>query len=776
MIILLSLYAIAMGVATIVETKFSTLTARTLFYNSWWFILLQMVMVINFVAMSVRFQLIKQHKWGALTLHYAMVIILLGALITHVTGREGVMHIREGQSSNTLYNPQGEVIATLPFSVTLTDFRLVRYGGSGSPSSFESDVVINGVAEKIYMNNIVYRDGYRLYQSSYDHDEKGTILSVNQDAVGTAVTYIGYALLVLGMILSLAHRNSRFRTLFRQLTILTLMVAGGTAIAQKITPAQGALAIEYAQNAALDPVTSEQFGKLLVQTTGGRIEPVDTYSGKLLRKIARQESFAGLSANQVLIGMVTAPEIWSQVPIIKSGSEMIAFADVLDSAGNYRYTDQVAKIYEKAVNERNKSDKDLLKLDEKVNIMHALFSGEMLAIFPLEGDPTHKWYSPADELSTFRGQDSMFVNRIFVWFGTEVRKGNSEQVAKVIDMISTYQQSKATDVLIGQKQIDAEILYNRIDVFKWAAFSLMGLGLLLLITVIINLLRSTLTLRRTIGILSALIIIVFLWHTFGIGLRWYISGRAPMSNAYESMVYVAWATVLAGILFVRRSRMTLSLAAFMGGVILFVTNLNFMDPEITQLVPVLKSYWLMIHVAVITGSYGFFGIGFLLGIISLIMMCTSDHRLDKQIRELYIINFLTLTIGLVLLTAGTFLGAVWANESWGRYWGWDPKETWALITMIIYAIILHSHLIPRFATPFNFAVMSIIGLSSVLMTFFGVNYYLSGLHSYGADSAPEALSWLYVIYFALILLIGCAWWRVRVKSHSATQDLDSDLS
>lgn len=790
MLVLLLLYAVVMAVATFVESKYSTLTARLYFYNSWWFMLLQGAMVVNFVAVSLKFKLFQQRKWGVLISHYALVLILLGAMVTHFVGREGIMHIREGESSNKIYSNDGQVVGELPFTVTLKDFRLVRYPGSGSPSSFESDVVIEGVPQKIYMNNIVYKDGYRLYQASYDHDEKGTVLSVNQDALGTVITYIGYLLLVLGLLLSLVHRNSHFRTLIRSLSVVALIFMSQTLFAQsqemeqpvqqqieqpespeqksgqpqRQTPAEGALAVEYAQRSVPVSGIADEFGKLLVQTQGGRIEPVDTYAGKMLRKLARQKSFEGMSANQVLLGIITNPEVWSRVPIIYDGSQMIAFVDVLDNEGQYLYAKQVEQIYEKPVAERNKKDKEILKLDEKVNIIHALFSGEMLPIFPNAADPTHKWYSPGDDIAAFQGADSMFVSRIFVWFANEVRKDvASPKALEIVGMIDTYQHAKSNGIAMDKDKIEAEVFYNKADVFKWSAFSYMGLGLLTLILLVVGLLRDSRPLRIVVNVLVGLIVAVFLWHSFGIGLRWYIAGRAPMSNAYETMVYVGWAAAFAGLLFIRRSRMTMALGAFFAGVLLFVSNLNFMDPEITPLVPVLKSYWLMIHVAVITGSYGFFGIGFLIGLVTVILMVIGGDKFTKQVHELYVINQLALTVGLVLLTAGTFLGAVWANESWGRYWGWDPKETWALISMITYTIILHARFIPQLRSAYAFSVMSIVGLASILMTFFGVNYYLSGLHSYGSDSAPPALNIIYVVYGVILVFVGWAYFKIRKK-------------
>lgn len=765
MMVLLLLYAIVMAVATFVESKYSTLTARVYFYNSWWFMLLQVAMVVNFVAISIKFKLFKQRKWGVLISHYALVVILMGAMATHILGSEGIMHIREGETSNKLYGKDGAVIGELPFHVTLKDFRLVRYPGSGSPSSFESDVIIEGIHEKIYMNNIVYKDGYRLYQASYDHDEKGTVLSVNQDAIGTVITYIGYLLLIFGLLLSLTHRTSHFRTLIRSLSVVALLLTSSNLYAQQQSRAEGVLAIEYAQKSV--PVTeiADDFGKLLVQTQGGRIEPINTYASKMLRKLAREKSFEGMSANQVLLGIITNPEVWSRVPVIYDGSQMIAFVDILDKEGQYLYAKQIEQIYEKPVAERNKKDKEMLKLDEKVNIMHALFSGEMLPIFPNAADPTHKWYSPGDPTDAFVGADSMFVSRIFVWFANEVRKdAASPKAHEIVGMIDTYQHAKSSGIAMDKDKIDAEVFYNKADVFKWSAFTYMGLGLMTLILLVVGLLRDSRWVRIVIKALICLIVAVFLWHSFGIGLRWYIAGRAPMSNAYETMVYVGWAAAFAGLLFIKRSKMTLALGAFFAGVLLFVSNLNFMDPEITPLVPVLKSYWLMIHVAVITGSYGFFGIGFLIGLVTIILMVVSGgDKFSKQIHELHVINQLALTVGLVLLTAGTFLGAVWANESWGRYWGWDPKETWALISMIIYTMILHARFVDTLRSAYSFSVMSIVGLASILMTFFGVNYYLSGLHSYGSDSAPPALNIIYIVYSVVLLFVVWAYFKTKIK-------------
>lgn len=863
MAVMLVLYAAALAVATFVENKYGTPVARHWVYNNWLFYLLQLLLVINFVGIAARQHLVRQKKWATLVFHYAFAVILLGAFVTHLTGREGIMHIREGQTSNELLDPSQptEVLETLPFSVELKDFRLVRYPGSHSPSSFESDVILKRPGERdrhenIYMNNVLHVGAYRLYQSSYDPDEGGTVLSVNRDRMGTLITYFGYILLMGGMLLSLFNKHSRFRTLGRMLgrkaipVVMLLLSIGAVSAQQKVdtltmsqleanarqqmeqierehaeaamrdaiaeqeaaggitqmpesvteseTPArrnvdrrrEKKMARMYAAETAVSPETAKAFGRLMVQN-GGRIEPVDTYAAKLLRKIYRDSKYDGLNPDQVLIGIMTQPQIWSRIPMIDVGSEALlkktgiddeqvgegylAFIDVLDDEGNYIFADEVDAVYAKPVRERNKYDKELLKLDEKVNIINALFAGQMLAIFPHDGtlDNNHAWYSPGDDLGAFSGQDSMFVSKIFPWFATEsmksIESGDWKTPQEIAGMIATYQNAKAKAYDIDQDRIEAEMLYNRLNLFKWAGFFYMGFGLLLILALIFKLVSPTKGWRVAVGVLTGIIVVIFIGQTFGVGLRWYISGRPPVSNAYESMIFVAWATAVAGLAFGWRSRMTMALAAFLSGVLMFVSTLNWMDPEITPLVPVLKSPWLLVHVAAITGSYGFFGIGFLLGLISLLVMaCKTPKnaaRLDGQIREMTIINEMALTVGLVLLTAGTFLGAVWANESWGRYWGWDPKETWALITMIVYAFIIHARFVPAIKRggDYLFSLMTVIGLGSVLMTFFGVNYYLSGMHSYGADSAPPALYAIWVVYGVAVVIALLAWRKRRLQ-------------
>src|SRR5690554_2616235 len=303
------------------------------------------------------------------------------------------------------------------------------------------------------------------------------------------------------------------------------------------------------------------------------------------------------------------------------------------------------------------------------------------------------------------------------------------------------------------------------DIFNFSKVGYLIIGGLLLVFSFTSQIRKREWMKHLILLLTVGVVLIFIYHMSGMLLRWYISGYAPWSNSYETMVYVSWVTVLAGLVFGIKSSVTLSLAALFGGVMLIVSGLNWMDPQINTLVPVLKSHWLMFHVAIIVGAYGFFKISFLIGITNISMMAFAKNNkmVQNRINELSVINNLSLLIGLVLMTVGTFLGAVWANESWGRYWGWDPKETWALITIIVYSVVTHLHLVKKWNSDWLFNFTSVLGFSSVLMTYLGVNYFLSGMHSYGQTDTSSSVFVYIAIVFTIIVILGFLSYNRRSK-------------
>lgn len=665
----------------------------------------------------------------------------------------------------------GAKLTTLPFSIRLNDFILERYPGSNSPSGYKSNVVLidkTGNVEKpfmIFMNNILKYKGYRFYQSSFDQDEKGTILSVNHDPAGMLVTYSGYALLFIFIIISLLSKDTVFRNIsggywqsnLRKslpFVVLVLLLSGFSAVdAQKLIP---------------DKSVAMEYGKVLVQDQKGRTKPLFTLSNDILRKVTRESQFEGLTSMQVFLGLYIDFNDWKDFPMIRISNKDLqtklgisgkyaSFTDLvkLDGSGTYKISKEVNAAYSKAPGERDKVDKEVMKVDERVNIIYMIYTGDFLKIFPLQ-DSTHNWASSQEAIKkVVSKEDSLYLSSLIIAFDDAIHTNNPAAARRVTKSVADYQQRFAKYDLPSKSKTNAELLYYKLGIFEKLFPFYATVGLIMLI----GLINMVITGKREKSVFSKIpgwvLFTGFMFHTLGLGLRWYIAGHSPMSNGYESMIFISWVTLLAGFIFSRRSAFTLSATAVLASMTLMVAHLSFMDPEITNLVPVLKSYWLTLHVSVITGSYGFLGLGAILGLITMILLTLSNdknrERISKTIDDLTVINYKALTLGLYFLTIGTFLGAVWANESWGRYWGWDPKETWSLISIIIYSIVIHSRNIPGMKDIFIYNLISLFAFSTVLMTYFGVNYYLSGMHSYASGDPIPVPSFVYV---AVILLAG----------------------
>lgn len=655
----------------------------------------------------------------------------------------------------------GSKVKKIPFAIQLTDFQLERYPGSNSPSSFESKVILTdnekNITEprNIFMNNVLKHRGYRFYQTSYDADEKGTVLSVNKDLFGTLFTYFGYTLMGIGMFLSLFNKNSRFMKLRNTATIALIFIF--------ISNHVSATGIEDDWKKELPNNTvhkhhANQFGELLIQDNGGRIKPVNTLSSQILRKIARKTTFEGLTSDQVFLGMLSNPEYWQKVPLIKVSHEEIrsllglkskytSFYDIIysDTDDTYRLAPYVERAYMKTPAYRTKFDNEIIRLDERINICLVVFQTNLLKIFPVPNDYKNNWYAPTDSLNVFTDMDSLFTNSIISIYFQEINnalKSNDwSKPDEYLNYIKLFQEKYGGHIMPSDRKQVLEIWYNKANLFNRLA-SIYGLiGFILLIFHFIGILIQRYSFKIIYAFGDYILLLLFAAHTFGLILRWYISGHAPWSNGYEALTYIGWATILAGIIFSKKARITLPVTAVLAFLILHVAHLSWMDPEITNLVPVLKSIWLVIHVAIITASYGFLALGALLALVNLILMnfqtSQNVYTINTQINRLTAVIEMTLIIGLYMLTIGTFLGGVWANESWGRYWGWDPKEAWALITVLIYAFIAHMRIIPGLKGIFIFNLIALFGFSSVIMTYFGVNYYLSGLHSYAkGDPVP----------------------------------------
>ncbi len=684
----------------------------------------------------------------------------------------------------------GSRIIEIPFSLYLRDFQLERYPGSMSPSSFVSEITVidprtdEDIPYRIFMNNVLNYRGYRFFQSSYDQDEKGTILSVNEDYWGTMVTYIGYFFLTAGMFFNFFSKRSRFQMLARSsskignkakkasLVILLFMLSGTPAMLN----AQQMDHSGFTNQLAIDPGHAAQFGKLLVQDRDGRIKPMNSLTSEILRKVYRKEKYLGLNSDQVFLGMLSNQVFWQAVPFIKVSDDEVksllgisgkyaSFNDFIErSHSQYKLSGYVDQAYAKKPSERNRFDKDIIKVDERVNITYMVYTGELLTIFPKPGDPDNKWYASTNTGMAFDSVDAGFVDNVLGLYYASVNEamqsGNWEKADEYLGYISIFQEKYGSSIMPEISKTNLEIRYNKVQLFKrlFPVYWLAGFVLLIL------LFTSVLVPRFKFSMVSRIIIILigiaFILHTLGLAARWYISGHAPWSDGYETMIYISWAVVLSGFIFSRRSRIVLAVTAILASLTLMVANMSWLDPEITNLVPVLKSYWLVIHVAVITASYSFLAIGALLGFLNIILINFQTKKnylkLNETIRELTSINEMNLIIGVFLVTVGTFLGAVWANESWGRYWSWDPKETWALVTILVYSFIVHMRMIPGLNGLFAFNFAALIGFSSVLMTYFGVNYYLSGMHSYAQGDPVPVPTFVYyaIAIIAIVSIVG----------------------
>ena len=693
----------------------------------------------------------------------------------------------------------GSKVYELPFSIKLNDFIAERYPGSeNSYSSFASEVSV--IDEKsfdfrIFMNNILNHKGYRFFQASFDPDEKGTVLSVNKDPWGTFVTYLGYILLYIGLMAILFARFTRFDFLRNQILkikkqkeklILILFFLTSLNVVSQSSDSHLHVKtdVEVIDSILTKNIVPKEeaakFGNIVIQDLSGRMMPVNTFASEFLRKLSKKDHYGDFDANQIFLSIQESPLLWYNVPVIylkvKKGDSIrsiigadksqkhVPLVNFFTERGEYKLAPYLEEAYKAQV--PTAYQKEFKEADQRVNLLYNMIEGSSLKLFPVPNDDNNKWISPKENIdNSSLVKDSLYSNFINTGFKTylymlnEDKKTNDfTQSDDVLSGILNTQYKFGGEIMLSSEKIDAEVLYNQYDIFKKLFSWYLYAGTLFFIILIVQIFKNTSSINIFIKLFKWIIIFLFILHTIGLISRWYISGHAPWSDAYESMIYVAWATMFFGLAFGRKSDLTLASTTFVTSMILMIAHWNWMDPAIANLQPVLDSYWLMIHVAVIVGSYGPFALSMIIGFVSLFLMILTNSTnriiMKLNIKELTLINEMSLTVGLVMLTIGNFLGGMWANESWGRYWGWDPKETWALISIMVYAFVLHMRLIPGLKSRFVFSIASIVSFASILMTYFGVNFYLAGLHSYAKDD--QQISFLYSGITLLIVVVMAA--------------------
>ncbi|MEZ4796532.1 MAG: cytochrome c biogenesis protein CcsA [Flavobacteriaceae bacterium] len=699
----------------------------------------------------------------------------------------------------------GSKVLELPFSIKLNDFIAERYPGTQNTySSFASEVSVLDEQEgsfdyRIYMNNILNHRGYRFFQASFDPDEKGTILSVNHDGLGTTLTYFGYFLLYFGLLAIIFAKHTRFSDLRKQLQKVKDKKAKLLTVFFIAFSMSGFAQVEHSEDdghnhsaptkfqidsilkANITPkAEAEKFGRMVIQDFDGRMKPVNTYASELLRKLSKHDTYEDFDANQVYLSIHESPQLWYNVPIIylkpkkddsirtiiniPKSQKYVSLIDFFDKDLNYRLDPYLLEASRAEV--QNAYQKEFLETNQKVNLLFNTIEGRDLKLFPVPEDENNTWIAPKDyQEGNYQIKDSLYGNFINTGFKAYLymlnqgkQTGDFTESDRLLDAIKKSQTRYGEEVMLSDDKINTEILYNKYDVFKKLFSWYMYAGTLMFILLIVQIFKDrNRIIDIAIKVFKYIIITLFVIHTLGLIARWYVSGHAPWSDAYESMIYVAWATMLFGMLFGRKSDITFASTAFVTSMILMIAHWNWMDPSIANLQPVLNSYWLMIHVAIIVGSYGPFTLGMILGLVSLLLMIfTNESNKEKMllnIKELTIINEMTLTVGLVMLTIGNFLGGMWANESWGRYWGWDPKETWALISIMFYAFVVHMRLIPGLRSRWTFNIWSVVAFASIIFTYFGVNFYLAGLHSYQSGQQVGSIKFI-AIAVCIVFVVG----------------------
>ena len=746
--ILYILVLVCMAAATIVEKSQGTDYAHAHYYRAWWFILIWAVL-----AALGAFYIIKRKVKCAstLALHLSFIIILAGALLTHISAKRGMIHLRIGQPTDTYMaqdEEQGMKEEKLPFSLCLQKFEAKMHDGTNAVADYSSKfTVIDGDDKsegEVSMNNIYSHRSYRLYQSSYDEDGKGSVLAINADPYGIPVTYTGYALLFISLVWMLFDPKGGYRKLLKSpllkkgALITALILSMGNIQTLHAESATGNL-----QNAVLPKETAEKFGELHI-LYNDRICPVQTFALDFCKKIYGARSYQGLTAEQVLSGWVFYGNTWANEPFIKIKSgEMKTAMNLPDYAslntffnremGGYTIGQYVQEYYN---GQQDKFHQQAADIDDKIRIIMELREGVSLKVLPytftknVKATKDHSfikagtttWFAPVDKLPlAVEHQHALYIKNVFSLLYGDVQKGNMDRVNIFFDKMLKYQEVSSGSSLPSKIQYQAERINNG---FPFATILFMvnlTLGFIALFYTIYRM-----TKKREIKVLNIALPILlgvsFLTLTFGLALRWIISGNIPMSNGYESMLTVAWFVMLISILMQLRIRIVMVFGFLISGFFLLVSHINQMDPAIGQMMPVLNSPLLSIHVSIIMMSYALLSLTFICGIMGI---CLRSHG-----EELQALSRIFLYPALTTMGFGIFIGAIWANVSWGNYWSWDSKETWALITFMIYAVVVHTQSLPIFRKPLVYHIYITLAFLSIAMTYFGVNYFLTGMHSY----------------------------------------------
>ena len=714
---LYTLLVVCMGFSTIVEKFFGKDYVSEVIYDSWWFAALWALTAIVSMLYLIRKKVYR--RFAVMMLHTSFIVILIGAMTTHVTSREGTLHLRKGEAVAAFTDNEG-VACALPFDICLKDFEIVHYPGTDAVMDYKAHIIVdsNGTEEEacISMNNICKVSGYRFYQSSYDADGQGTVLLVAFDPYGITITYTGYLLLLAGLILTMCSRHSRIRQLLRiasrpALTMLVLCLCCGQARAGE----------------TVDKEIADEMGQVAV-LYNGRICPLNTAATDFVTKLCGKSTWEGMSANEIFLNWTIFYTEWEKRTIIKVKDREVqkilgingkwaCVRDFYTSQNDYKLKDKISDV---SLSESTR--KAIRETDEKIQVVTMFYNSELLRIFPLSNHGVIEWHKPGStELPQDVGEaEFQFINHIMDHLVMSILAKDVTKAKSIIAKIRVYQKEKAQGILPSAALMQAEIINNRLLSATWSVFVCLIFSLLFCVMFFSK--RP----ERRVGIChTVFVLLLTIYITLLIALRWWISGHVPMSNGFETMLFMAWISMLLTLTLTRHFPVMKAFGPVVSSFCLLVAMLASGNPQITQLMPVLQSPLLTFHVVFVMLAYA------ILAIITLIaIQCLALRLHTSEMERMTALSQFLLYPAVAFLAIGIFIGAVWANVSWGTYWSWDPKETWALITLMVYAIPLHQSSLWQSRKPRSYHWFVLLSFLTVLMTYFGVNYFLSGMHSY----------------------------------------------
>ena len=732
-IALYTLIVVCIGFATIIEKYHGTAFVGRHIYGTWWFCALWVLLTLAGCAYVVRQHLYR--RAAVMLLHMAFVVILAGALITHLFSRSGTVGLRIGVATASYTDHEGNS-HRLPFTLTLKAFHIVNYPGTDAPLDYQS-IIENtcGADIMVSMNNTGNLDGYRLFQSSYDGDGEGVTLGINYDPYGIAVTYMGYLLLAVGIVATLLSRHTQMRTLYRRamqpLAVLTFL-------ALYASPLRANDDLQV-----VDKDIAHRMGTIQV-LYNNRICPLNTVATDFVTQLSGSASWSGYSADEIFTSWMIYYSPWERQKLIRVKSREVqqllgidgqwaSYADFLDEYNEYK----LGKAMESLTGGNSSINrKALLEADEKYHLVEMFYRGQFIRIFPYRCGDTISWYSPGGQSlpREMPVKEQFFIKQSMDYLTESIVTGQRDRAFEIIAKIKLFQSEKsrateagpgraAADILPAESTTRAEILYNTIRSRKWPVMLALALSLLLCTVLLLRPCRSTWFRAGSVSF----VVLLTVYVTSLLGLRWWLSGHIPVSNGHETMLFMAWVLLLLTILLHKKFPIISGFGSLIASFCLLVSMLAGSNSQLTPLMPVLHSPLLSVHVMTVMCAYALFALQLLLGVQALLL---ERHQKVDKLERVTALSGLLLYPAVFLLTIGIFLGAVWANVSWGNYWSWDPKESWALITLMVYAVPLHKTSVGIFRRPHFYHIYMISAFLVVIITYFGVNYLLGGMHSY----------------------------------------------